>query len=256
MFVVAKKKVFALGRKADKTKTKRGKKSVKLGAKVKAKKKNRRGSKKSAAQKRLVNRVEKAAKKKGFSLFSWIRRGRFLHQKNSDKKEISSQKPLTKEDIKKVDASVIQKAREEPIIVQSPKFAYHDALPEPKKLLVSNTREEIKKEIAKRAEFDAKTTLSETQLRNPVLRTDFDNILRMINEEGTINAAIIQLRLGLSQSRLKECYKTLEAAGKIRVDYPLIGQPKLISIAFEKEKKKRELAKKGIQPEIEDETSE
>ena len=243
-----------LGKKSKNNVAKIGVKKLRV---VKKKVVKKKGARKSKANKRvrLVKKLERAAKKKGFSLFSWIRRGRLSRVEKPISLPVKEVKPLSKEDIAKTNEEIIQKARREPIIVVSPKFAYNAGVDKSvNPVSVPNTREEIKKEIAKSNEFDAKKVLNETQLKNPLLRTDFDNILRMINDEGAINSAIIQLRLGLSQSRLKECYKTLEAAGKIRVDYPLFGQPKLISIEFEKEKKRRDLAKRGILPEIEDDT--
>ncbi len=97
-----------------------------------------------------------------------------------------------------------------------------------------------------------KNTLCETDLKNPCVITDFDKVLRAINEAGIINAGKLRKDLKMDGSKLRECYLTLEKAGSVRIEYPLFGSPKLISAEFEKAKKRREMIRRGEQLSDED----
>jgi hypothetical protein len=116
-------------------------------------------------------------------------------------------------------------------------------------------RESISKSIeslnnaTERLQKSSKKMMLETELRNPVLRTDFDRVLKMVLSEGVVSAGKIRTELNIDNIRLKECFETLQRAGKVRVEYPLFGPPKLISVEFEKEKKRKDQIRRGITPE-------
>jgi hypothetical protein len=97
-----------------------------------------------------------------------------------------------------------------------------------------------------------KNMLCETDLKNPCVITDFDKVLRAINDAGTINAGKLRKDLKMDGAKLRECYLTLEKAGSVRIEYPLFGPPKLISAEFEKAKKRRDMIKRGEQLSDED----
>jgi len=97
-----------------------------------------------------------------------------------------------------------------------------------------------------------KNKLSEVDLKNPFVSTDFDKILHAINSAGIISAAKLRKDLNMDGARLRECYLTLEKAGSLRVEYPLFGPPKLISTEFERAKKRKEMIKMGEQVSDED----
>ncbi|MEI7961251.1 MAG: hypothetical protein WCI04_02850 [archaeon] len=106
-------------------------------------------------------------------------------------------------------------------------------------------------EATDRLKKSTKKIMFETELRNPLLRTDFDRVLRIIENAGIISSGKIRTELKMENVHLKACYESLQRAGKIRIEYPLFGSPSLISIAFEKEKKRRGLIRLGINPDDE-----
>ncbi|MCX6804296.1 MAG: hypothetical protein NTY48_07075 [Candidatus Diapherotrites archaeon] len=228
-------------------------------------------------EKRILKKVKNAANKKGFSLFSWIRRNlfskkeypinnskdskcrRYLKEaakKSGEPKEISkAYSPLPapvplqniSKDISNSDVSLIEISKPNP---KKPKEKRPlDSIPSVIK--DSKIKDSLPKTISIKAPSQGGERLYENQLKNPVVFTDFDTILRIVNNEGTISAAALRLRIEIDSRRLRECYLTLEKTGSIRMEYPLIGSPKLISVAFEKEKNKREMIKKGLNPEEE-----
>jgi len=188
-------------------------------------------------EKAIINKAEQIAKRKGFSLFTFLRMDKLTHhKKHPHLRHVQVEKP--------------QKKIEQPNTAVLPKNAVVINAPTPQSPLPPAQNEQITPPnegfmLNKKTE---KQLLLETELRNPVLRTDFDRVLRMINEEGIVSANKIKSKLNLEAGRLKECYQTLERTGAIIVEYPLFGPPKLISIEFEKAKKRMELLKRGIQP--------
>ena len=137
-----------------------------------------------------------------------------------------------------------------PLIIESPERQDNSLGLQEEHLRESlNKSIESLNEATVRLQKNTKKMVLETQLRNPVLRTDFDRVLKMVLAQGVVSAGKIRTELNIDNVRLKECFETLQRAGKIRVEYPLFGPPKLISVEFENEKKRKELIRRGITPE-------
>jgi hypothetical protein len=87
--------------------------------------------------------------------------------------------------------------------------------------------------------------ISSTQLKRQWIFTDYDKVLAAITVKGVISATELAAMLHIEQNKLRDYYLTLEKSGAIRVEYPLVGSPKLISISYEKNKKREAAQKRG-----------
>jgi len=196
-------------------------------------------------EKRIMRKMERAAKKRGFSLFTWIRRGMHPHHaKAAHLKNIHAPHELAK--VGQLKKSDLPKGS---VIISAPNL--HSLAPS-RAQETKTVENGISLNDAPAFGMQQGDKLSETQLKNPVLSTDFDAVLRLIETEGSIGAAEVRSRLKIDGKSLRECYIALEKAGKIRVEYPLFGPPKLVSIDYEKAKKRLALIRRGIRPEDEE----
>ena len=219
----------------------RARKKLKLKQRIK----RRRGPTKKTRQKekRLVKKVERAAKKKGFSLFTWLRRGRVAPKKKPSAYLQERHLELQKQ---RIIAPEEKKLPTNAVVISAPKVQEPESPPNPQ-ILPAYSGEAVQQQT-EAPQQPEKHFIVETAMRNPILRTDFDSILRLVDEEGFISAGKVKSKLRLDGRSLKECYLELEKAGKIRVEYPLFGPPRLVSVEFEKEKKRQALIKRGIRP--------
>jgi len=69
--------------------------------------------------------------------------------------------------------------------------------------------------------------------------TDYDKILNYVNEKGVVKKRELIKELEIKDFMVKQCCETLESSGLIRMEYPPIGDTKIISISAEEEKKEK-----------------
>ncbi|MEW6295539.1 MAG: hypothetical protein AB1467_04570 [Candidatus Diapherotrites archaeon] len=89
---------------------------------------------------------------------------------------------------------------------------------------------EVKKE-------EVKGTLKEIKKYRIV--TDYDKILNYVNEKGIVKKGELGKELGIKDSAVKQCCETLEESGLIRIEYPPLGDAKIVSVSFEEKKKEK-----------------
>ncbi len=91
---------------------------------------------------------------------------------------------------------------------------------------------------------EAKTILKEIEKHKII--TDFDKILNYVNEKGSVKMGELKKELNMDSKRLKECCNILEKNNLIKVEYPPVGDVRVISMnydlikAIKKIKKKKE----------------
>jgi hypothetical protein len=77
------------------------------------------------------------------------------------------------------------------------------------------------------------------EIREKKIVTDFDRLLQLVKEKGTVNEKEAAKKLNLTPERIKECYTILEKNDLVKLEFPVFGGVKIIAKNQKTEKKTR-----------------
>ncbi|MFH0955052.1 MAG: hypothetical protein V1777_03025 [Candidatus Micrarchaeota archaeon] len=86
---------------------------------------------------------------------------------------------------------------------------------------------------------------TEKTLEKKELITDFDKILEIVRQKGQVKLSELTVLLKMDKIAVKEACDILEENNLVRIDFPPIGEPRVVDVNFEKQKNKKTGKEKG-----------